>query len=345
MGNEPSGPTETSPPPPAKPSCPADVPPATTITAEPDARDVRVVGGAAIFTSGNAIVRVGVDGTGRKAIYESPSLVRSFSDNDLMLVIESPDPPNAVLRIVATSGGTSTGGALPTDPKGLTLPTNWNAAGSYGFASNATSFYVVADVVNQGETLIMIDKATGAMRTLATFNSTITDPQIVSDHLWFVRDNRRVFKLELGYEAPTLPGVPPDTGNGIPGEPREVFGIGYDQCNLTVGEAFAYCSTGPALEQRELTGANPKTILDAQKSKTPATIGAGVWASNTLYLRSAAPDPNLGHVIRSVRTLDDNGTIEEKLMACGRDTISSLTFDARSVVWVEKGKGIFAAAR
>ena len=39
------------------------------------------------------------------------------------------------------------------------------------------------------------------------------------------------------------------------------------------------------------------------------------------------------------------GAFDDKLIACGREAITSIAVDANLVVWAEQGKGVFQAQR
>lgn len=108
-------------------------------------------------------------------------------------------------------------------------------------------------------------------------------------------------------------------------------------------ELAAFCSVGSAVERRDLTGANPKTILDAEKSMTQARFGATIAHDGALYVRSEAPDATVNHVIRAITPKAD--AVEEKLVACGRGTVTGIAVDRTNVVWTEENAGVFIALR
>ena len=328
----------------AEKTCAAVQPP-TALSDAKDARDVYVAGAAVFYQSGPKVHRVLKDGTGKKEIYTSSNLVRSFVDATTMILVESTgDSPEATIRVIkAITPDVKEGAPEPAFPEfpsakdgappGIATATNFNAAGTRVFASDEASFYLLADTGN-GETIYEVKKDNpAAQKALAQSPNVITNPQIASGAVWYVRDQQRIFKVALG-----------DEENGIPqGEPTEVFGIGYASCSLAVNELAAFCSVGSAVERRDLTGANPKTIFDAEKSMTQARFGATIAHDGTLYVRSEAPDEKMKHVIRAIEPKAD--AAEEKLVACGRGMVTGLAVDGTSVVWTEESAGVFVAPR
>jgi hypothetical protein len=349
-GVTPVDPSDTTPP--AAAACPATVPAAKAIsTTETNATDVRILlGGDVIYRDGTKVFRVNAKGP-RSELYASADLVHSFADDSMLVTIESPNPPDAVLKIMPV--GPTTG--LPMTPDGkdgserAITPLGWNAGGTYVFASDVDYLYVMADVDNQGDTIYRVAKSDpNQMTPLAQLNATLTDPQLAGTDVWFVRDAKRVYRVATagGAGDPTkdplgLPGVP----GAPPAEPTEVFGIGYANCNLAVGGAHAFCSTGKVLEQRDLSGANLLTVLDAQKEATPSVLGAATYGDGTVFVRTlpSSPTDTMKNGIRAVKT--GAGTPTETLVACGRETITAIAVDATMVVWAERGKGVFQAPR
>jgi hypothetical protein len=330
---------------PAELAC-AAAPAATALSDAKTALNVRIVGQAVFFRDGSTVKRVLKDATGAKDVYSSPNLVQSFVDRTAMLLVETTaDAPEATLRVIkAVAPEVKEGEQAPPKPvfpefpavkegvaPGVAVATNFNAAGTRAFASDETSFYVLADTAN-GDTIVKVNKNNPAVQTvLVTSPYVISNPQIASGAVWWVRDNNRVFKAALA-----------DEENGVPqGVPTEVFGIQYASCNLAVGESAAYCSVGIALERRDLTGGNPMTILDAQKSKTQALFGPALNHNGSIFVRSAAPDAMVKHVIRAIRP--GEGTAEEQLVACGRALVTDLAVDGTHVAWTEEGAGVFIA--
>ena len=327
---------------PAEHACAAVQPP-TTLSDAKDARDVNLAGAAVFFQSGPKVYRVFKDGTVKTEVFTSSSLVRAFVDATTMILVETTgDAPEATIRVIkaifpeAKDGEPAPPAAFPVFPadgQGVATATNFNAAGTYVFASDETSFYLLADT-GAGDAIVEVKKDDPATRTtLAQSPNVITNPQIASGAVWYVRDQQRIFKVALA-----------DEENGIPrGEPTEVFGIGYASCRLAVNELAAFCSVGTAVERRDLTGGSPTTILDAQKSITTARFGATLAHDGTLYVRSEAPDEKVKHVIRAIEPAP--GSAQEKLVACGRGMVTSLAVDGASVVWTEEHGGVFVAPR
>lgn len=300
------------------------MPDAKTIGTEADATDLRLTDGALFFRTGAKVIRAAKDGSGRALAFESSDLVHAFvADGGTIVAIEQPDGPNALVRVVTADSGADEVLAA------TAVPTNWDAAGSYFFAADAKAFYAVADVPNQGEIVYALPRATPlAMIPLAQANDVISSPQLGDGAVWFVRDRKRVFKVELEQPAPSA---------------SEVFGIGYAACALAVGSDAAFCSAGATLEQRDLSGGSPKTLLEAAKSKVAAPFGSAIWADGTLYVRADAADAKMGYTIRAIKAT--SAGVEERIVACGRGAIGAMAVDGDTIAWTESGKGVFVAPR
>jgi len=288
---------------------------------------LRLVGDAIFYSDGPKVYRMNKDGSQLREHYTSADLVGAYVDSTLLVTIESPTPPLAVLKVMPLDAA-ATGKGLPA----ITVPTNWNAGGSYVFGSDTDYLYVMADVEGQGDTIYRLPKATpAAMTALATYGTPLADPQLAGSDVWFVRDARRVFKVT-------------QTGDRItPAAPAtEVFGIGYADCRLAVSQTHAFCSTGTALEQRDLMGGNAATVLDAAKAASPFVVGIATAVAESVFVRSlpSTPTDAAKNGIRAVPSA--GGT--PRTLACGRDVITSIAVDATTVVWAEK-KGIFSTPR
>ena len=318
-------------------ACPATVPAATALSAQDkNATDVRIVGGVVVYREGATMLKIDPATGARSELYTSPDLVHSFADNDVLVTIESPNPPDAVLKV--RPFGATAGQAPPLAGELSVTPDSWSAGGTTVFASDATSFYVLADVTNKGDTIYKVSKANpNVMTMLAQIDgATLGDPQLAGADVWFVRDQKRVYRV-----AQTDDATDPLKAVSVAGPATEVFGIGYADCKLAVGGTHAFCSTGKALEQRSLTGGELQTVFDAQKVAAPTVLGAALFGADTVFVRSlpSGPTDALKHGIHAVKGTDD------KLVACGREVINSLAVDSTSVVWAEQGKGVFRARR
>ncbi|MEA2752947.1 MAG: hypothetical protein QOI41_7090, partial [Myxococcales bacterium] len=150
------------------------------------------------------------------------------------------------------------------------------------------------------------------------------------------RDQKRVYKVT---QTPTDPANP--LGGTTASDPTEIFAIGYATCNLAVGGQHSFCSTGKALEQRDLTGGNLETVLDAQKMAAPTLLGAAQFGTDTVFVKSlpSTATDALKNGIHAIKGTDD------KLLVCGRETINAFAADDTQVVWAEQGKGVFSAPR
>jgi hypothetical protein len=313
----------------APPACPADVPAATRVAADPAATGLRIVGDALYYQSSQRVMRVEKGGQ-PKAVYASPDLVSAWVDASGILVVSSPKSPDAVLKVLPLTPA-ATGTAE--DPA-LTATTNWNAAGTRVFGSDEARFFVLADTP-EGEAIHTVDRANPSLTTaiVPATESVVTDPQISGGALWFVRDHGRVFRLDLA----------PDAANAEDGA-REVFGIGEVVCGLAVGPTYAFCATGGTLERRDHSGGNPTTLLDLAKSKARARLGRATAAGDAVIVRTdAAGEDGSKYVLRSVRAT--GAAVEERLVACGRDAILDVAVSDTMIAWTERGAGVFVAPR
>lgn len=313
----------------------------TALAQVTDATDLRIAGTAIFFQTGASVNRILKNGANKKVVFTSPNLTHSWADAKGLLLVETtgPDNPSATLRAFAANA-TETPAAFPefpvvegeAGPGGATANTNFNAASVEIFASDENNFYLMADDANGNSLIVAVNRANPATQTvLLTTDKVISNPQIASSAIWYVEDNNRVFKLPLA------------TDDQPAGEKKEVFGVG-TQCSLAVNELAAFCSLGDSIEQRDLTGASPKTFMDLKASKTPlAPFGQPMYFDSRLYLRSLTPDKDIKNVIRSVAT---GAAADEKLVACNRPgTITGIAIDQENVVWSEKGAGVFMTAR
>jgi hypothetical protein len=327
---------------PLAPACPTSVPAATSISAtDLNATDVHLIPGAIFYRNDIKVIRIDTaTGGARSEAYVSPDLVHSYADADVIVTIESPNPPDAVLKVMP-AGATSPGAMNPgtkTDGTLTTTPPNWSAGGTYVFASDATSLYVLADVTNQGDTIYKVSKADpNQMTQLANLEqSSLGDPQLAGADIWFTRDQKRVYKV-----TQTVDPADPTGATKTASDATEIFGIGYANCNLAVGGSHTFCSTGKALEQRDLTGGDLQTVLDAQKMSSPTLLGAALFGTDTVFVRSlpSSATDALKNGIHAIKGTDD------KLLVCGRETINAVAADDTKVVWAEQGKGVFSAPR
>jgi hypothetical protein len=319
---------------PAQSAC-APVPGAVSLSDAKDARDVAISGGNVFYRVGEKVHRISKDAKDPKEVYTGPNLVRSFVDGTSMMLVESNgDNLEATLRVVPT--GTDEAPAGPLDGKGVAAGTNFPAAGTRVFASDETSFYVLADTTG-GDVIAKVEKANPGNRAiLRTSLEVVSNPQLANGAIWYVADRNRVFKIPLA-----APGAEVE---GALEEGKEIFGLAYASCGLAVTDDAAFCSMGDGLERRDLTGANPKMVLDAKKSVAPVRFGDTVSNGGALVVRSAEPDPNVKHVIRLLKPKAGD-LVDEKLVACGRSLVTDLAVDATHVVWAEQDGGVFIAPR
>jgi hypothetical protein len=295
---------------PTGPSCPSDLVAPTTLATDIDANDIHIAADGVYFRTGTKVVRVGRDGSARTDVYTSKDLVRAFTDGKTVAAVEGADPANAVVRV----------GAVGADPANAAqIGTNLVAAGTDVFGADATNLYATGEN-DGGDTLYKIARNADApaLETVAETPGVITSPQVVGDSLWYVKDQTEIYKVAV-------------TG----GDPTLVVSVPAG-CSLAVGTTHLYCSTNGALEQRDLTGANPKTLFDVSTSKVPVGFGAGIASGDTVVVGSPGDGP-LKSVLRSVA----GGT--ESVIACGRGAIVAMAVDGSSVAWVEQGKGVFLA--
>jgi hypothetical protein len=307
-GSDPGGATSGAP---TGPTCPSGIATPTTIASDPDAADLALAGNALYFRVGTKLVKTNKDGTGRTDVYTSKDLVRVFTDGTTVVAVESPDPPNAALKVTTV--------ADPKNAQDIGTGNDLVAAGMDVFGFDADNAYAIGET-DKGDTIYKVAKAGGGMDPVVQTTGVITTPQLASGTLWYVLDSTQIYKVAVDKGTPSLV-VTVDGG-----------------CSLAVGAAHIFCSTGGAVEQRDLAGANVQKLADAQTSKVPEGFGAGVAAGDALVVRSTGQGP-LKDVLRSV------GGGNEQVLACGRDTIGAMVVDGTSVAWIEPGKGVFIAPR
>lgn len=309
---------------------------AKQISSEPNAGDLRITDGAIFYRAGTKVMRAATDGSGQVAVYEAEKMLRSFVGGGFVVAIEDPNQATAVIKIA------SLGDPANPDPQkaalnGTEIATNFNAGGSYFIGDDADAFYLVGDEA-QGEVIYRLSKTAPALQALVTVTDGVSSAQVATGGLWYVRDRSRVFLI------PSATPDPNDPTQKVQGETREVFGSMTTACALAVGRDAAFCSVGAAVERRDLTGANPKTLFEATKSRVAAPFGGPTWFDGTLYVRSGAPDATHGHAIRALKST--GGTIEEKIVACGRTAaIGDIAVDKDVVAWTQPDKGVFIAPR
>jgi hypothetical protein len=292
-------------------TCPADLTAPQSVAKDGDVQDLRVAGNVIYFRSGNKIVRIDKDGTGRADLYTSETLIRFFTDGTTLAVVESPNPPNAVIRLRPV--------ATPNEG-GAEIETDLVAAGTSFFGADATHLYALGENAN-GDTFYRVSRENlGNLETLTTVEGVVTDAQVVGGTIWYVRESKDIFRIAT---------------EGDNREPTLVASVG--GCRLAVGSNNLFCTYDGAVEQRDLAGGSPRRALDATTSKVPVAFGgAPAMSGDALVVRSAGDGP-LKNVLRSFVC----GV--EKVVACGRDEIGALVTDGALAVWIEQNKGVFVA--
>src|SRR6185436_70767 len=109
------------------------------------------------FRTGTKVVRIKKDGTGRSDVFTSKDLVHAFTDGTTLVTVESPNPPNAAIRVAAL-------GQNPNDaPR---IDTDFVAASTNVFGSDATSLYAVGET-DGGDNIYKVAKTdAGGVNTL-----------------------------------------------------------------------------------------------------------------------------------------------------------------------------------
>ena len=325
---------------PPPPECAAEIPQPTLIASDALANSVHLTKHGVVYRAGPTMKVADRAGKGGGTLYTSPNIVSSWVDDASIVLVESvPDTDTSTLRVI-TMENVGTGG--------VAVPTAINPGSIEIFASDTTGFYMLSEAGGT-EAIYRVEKANPGAMTLLTSTTTdkFTYPVLANKFVWYVKNGQRIYKVgaaqpiegepnEKG-EIPFLPGAPP-------GAPEEVFGIAYSSVRLAVDEKNTFYSTGNLLEKRDLKGGNPAIVLDVEKSKSKAAFSTPLADSDSVIIPSLAADPHFKHIIRSVK-LTAQGT-EEKLVACGRETVpSSVVMDKTSVAWIEAGKGVFLAPR
>jgi hypothetical protein len=320
----------------------------TQLSEAKDATDIHIAGTGIFFQSGASVNRVLKDGTNKKTVFTSPNLTNSWADAKGLLLVETsgPDNPNATLRAF-NANPTEPGdqnpnpsGAFPQfpvgegdqGPGGATAGTNFNAASAKIFGADDDNYYLQADDGNGNALIVAVNRNDPNNRAnLVTTDKVITNPQIASSAIWWVQEGNRVFKQALA------------TGDQGQGAPTEVFGVG-SSCSLAVNEQNAFCSLGATIEQRDLTGAGAKTLMDANASKTSGVAyGVPQYFDSHLFVRNLSAAADVKNMIRAIAT---GGAADEKLVACGRvGNITGVAVDKDNVVWTEDQTGVFMTTR
>ena len=241
----------------ASAKCPAGVPEAKQLVTNPNAADLTIAGGHVFYRSLTKVVRANKDGSAQIDVVESADLIRSHVDGTTLLLVESPTPPTAVLRVYELDAkGAIAGGVAGLQKEGATINTKSNAGGTMVIGSDTESLYIHADE-EKAEVIYALGRTKDRTLTevVRVTEGVMSHPQVANDALWYVIDGKRVFKVDLG------------AAKGIASKPKEIFGMGYASCGLAVGAGKAFCATGAALEQRDIDGSNVKPVLEKDKSK------------------------------------------------------------------------------
>ena len=292
--------------------CPDGLAPPTSIATDAAAADLVVVAGAVYFRSGGSVVRVGADGSGRTSVYTSKDLVRAFTDGKSVVAVESPNPPDADVKVAAI-------GASPDNVQDVGGD-NLVAAGIQVFGADATHAYLVGDK-DDGDVLysVGIGPDGGGLNQIAQTKGVITDPQLAGGALWYVLDQTMVYKLTVGGDAPALVAT-------IDGG-----------CSLAVGASRFFCTSNGVVSSYDLAGGGAKKVADATTSKVPLAFAAGITSGDTLVARSPVGSSVLKNVLRAV-----GSSSADTVIACGRERISDVATDGTTVAWIEPGRGVFA---
>ncbi len=297
----------------AAPACPADVVAPKQLVKDEHASSVQLVGSDVYYLTTGGLMKVGVDGKGPVTVVDSAALTHTWvSDENVLTVETSTDTPDAVVRLVPLQD--------PTNPIELAPPATWNAAGTRIFAADAKSFFLVGDE-DTGQAVYQLDVETQAFTQLVpTDTAVITSMQITSNSLWYVRDSTRVFELARGAE------------NILdPAKPTEAFTVDGAGCGLLVDGPRALCIQSSSIQGRDLDGKNPAPLFDLSKSRITTPFSVGVNAGNGIVVAGS-------NAVRAIT----NGT--EKIIACGRESLSSVDANQTNVVWSESS-GVWLAAR
>ena len=318
----------------AAPECPADVAAPKQLVKDRNASAVQLVGSSVFYMTNGALMKVGVDGTGPVTVFESSALVHAYVQGESLLTVENggADTPEAVLRLIplaeaptatpATDDSGATGGAL------LTPPATWNAAGTRIFAADDRGFFLVGDEEN-GQGIYHLGAEDLTFATLvATDTAVVTNLQVTSDALWYVRDNAHVFRVDRAVTAVDVPLVPV--------APKEAFAVDAAGCGLVVAGSRALCVQASAIQARDLDGKNPAPLFDLARSRVKAGFSVGVNGGDAVVVAASS-------AIRAVTIANAS----EKVISCGRDGINSVDASPTNVVWTESGKdaGVWIAPR
>jgi hypothetical protein len=288
---------------------------------------VALVGDVVFYRAESRVLRVGVDGTTRSEIYASTALRGAHADGSGLYTVELGDATTgtATLRRVSASG----------DVQWTTPQPTWLAVATTLFASDETHLFVKTEKTDGRETLYSVTKATGAATELTPATPQMDElglshAQLANKDIWYVRANNRVFRLPAELD----PATGERTGFGTP---REVFGSEYFACQLGVGARFAACTDGKSLQRRELSGANPKSLIDGA---APGALAVAALDGDTLFMRV---DEAAGGAVRAVDLAAAPGAGRSVACAAGQK-IAAVAVDASRVVWADE-RGVHVVAR
>lgn len=322
----------------------------TQLSDAKDVTDVTIAGNAVFFQSGTSINRVFKLATNKKEIFKSPNLVHFYADKTGLLIIEQTDTgnPNARLRAFNANATDAEQNPSTTDtpefpiqdgdnPGGATSDTNFNSASVHIFGADDDNYYIqYEDPDNGNQVLSQVNRNNPGQRNkLVDSAKVVTNPQLASSAVWWVEDNQRIKKIAIA------------TGDQPQGQVTEVFGT-QQNCNLAVSEQNLFCTTssGSSIESRTLTGGDVKTVMGIAASKIGAAPfgDAQYVGGGTLIVRNLSPDTVDAPVKNVIRSISTPGG-EEKLLACGRDVVGTITADNTNVVWAEKTSGVYITTR
>jgi hypothetical protein len=316
-------------------SCPADLGAAKQISDATDAEDLQIVEGKVFFRRAKALHRVNLDGQGAAQVAAGNQTVstRYFVNDESILEVNGSMRGGSVVKTFIDDAGEmvgqwsrgwggGSGGGTTTPPEAINVVQNLRV-----FGADASQYYATDGSKDGTSEVVIFAMSNVTWRRVKKIMAPLTDPQSLGTAMFFVASAKDIMKLD------TTTGADAAVFASEPG------------CRLALGKTEALCSATTGLVAFDLATAAKRSILEAAKSKSAAPFGLAVSdaATGIVFVSSSAAAPDATkHVLREVKSADG----AERLLACGREgAITSVAFDAKTVVFAEANKGIFAVAR
>lgn len=318
-------------------TCPSDLAAARQVSDATDAEDVQIVEGKVFFRRGKALHRVNLDGQGAAQVAAGNQSVstRYFVDDQSILEVNGSMRGGGVVKTFVDDNGQmvgqwsrgwggGSGGGATTPPEAVNVIQDLRV-----FGADSNQYYATDGSKDGTSEIVTFAMSNVNWRRVRKITAPLTDPQSAgAGTIFFVASAKNIMRLD------TMTNADASLFASEPG------------CRLALGKTEALCSSAATgLVAFDLATAAKRSVLEAPKSKSAAPFGAPVSdaAMGVVFIASsAAAQDATKHVLREVKTADG----AERLLACGREgAITSVAFDAKTVVFSEAGKGVFTVTR